>query len=90
MKKVNHAPDHDQQDDQDHHHQDDPVQNQDHDQRRDLVPDHDQNEKTHVIEVDHVTRKSPEASLQVKVVADPELPRKNPEDRDHDLDLKYI
>ena len=42
MKKVDHDPDH--QDDQDRHHQNDPdhAQNQDHDQRSDLVPDHDQ------------------------------------------------
>jgi len=45
-----------------------------------------------VIEVDHVTRKSQEASLKVKVAAeaDPELQRKNLEDRDHDQDPKFI
>ena len=39
-----------------------------------------------------MTRKSQEASLQVKVAAeaDPELLRKNPEDRDHDPDPKSI
>jgi len=92
MKKVDRDPDH--QDDQDRHHQNDRdhAQNQDRVQRRDLVPDHDQNAKTPAIEVDHVTRKSQEASLQVKVAAeaDPELLRKNPEDRDHDPDPKSI
>ena len=41
-----------------------------------------------MIEVAHVTRKSLEAGLQVKVAAeaDRELPRKNHEDRDHDQD----
>ena len=43
-----------------------------------------------MIEVDHVTRKSQEADLQVKVAADPELQRKNPEDRDLDQDPKSI
>lgn len=92
MKKVDHDRDH--QDDQDRHHQSDldHAQSHDHDRRSDLVPDHDQNAKTHVIEVDHVIRKSQEADLQVKVAAeaDPELQRKNPEDRDLDQDPKSI
>ena len=45
-----------------------------------------------MIEVDHVTRKSQEADLQVKVAAEavPELQRKNPEDRDLDQDPESI
>ena len=51
-----------------------------------------QNAKTHVIEVDHVTRKSLEAGLQVKVAAeaDRELPRKNHEDHDQDLEWRSL
>lgn len=63
MKKEEADHDRDHQDAHDRHHQSDldHAQNQDHDQGRDRV--HDQSAKTHVTEVDHVTRKDLEASL---------------------------
>jgi len=83
MKEVDLDRDH--HDDQDHH-QNDHALNQD--QRRDHDPHQDQNEKIHVIEVDHVTRNQ-EANLPAVVEAEAEHRKRNPDDLDHVLDHNF-